>query len=523
MPDSTTPPFGSAGHLTRRQLLAGAGAALGAGLLKPDRLIAGTHERIDPLGAGPLQRPANGPVVFTHTTVVTGDANRAQLRDVALAVSGGTIAAIGPTDEVLARFPDAEVIDGRDRALLPGVVNCHAHLSAAVARGFNEDFGFPNRSGVTSPESLLSAEERTLVAVIAALHSIRTGTTTVVEFTSRIAASAPELAKTGLRWVFAEGVNDRVGGTVMNPERLAASETPEFSAQMREEGMQRIEDLFSAWHGRNDGRIQVFPAVVHNENASGELLRAVREFAERHDVGYTIHMNQTHAEVDYMLRYHGLRPAEYLHAHDFLGPRLFAAHARYVDANEISLLAGTGTIISHQAAMAANRGVNPPIHLLREAGCTICLGTDNNNNDMFAVMKVAMLMERVQRDDEHPGMFPQPEDTLQDGALGGAKAIHQESSLGLLEVGRKADIVVLNTRAPHLVPSGRILSAWLHNGQPSDVESVMVDGEFIMRDHRILTVDEDALLAEADRVGKRVWAEIERAGPVMPPGRTGWR
>jgi 5-methylthioadenosine/S-adenosylhomocysteine deaminase len=82
---------------------------------------------------------------------------------------------------------------------------------------------------------------------------------------------------------------------------------------------------------------------------------------------------------------------------------------------------------------------------------------------------------------------------------------------------------VLNTRAPHLVPSGRILSAWLHNGQPSDVESVMVDGEFIMRDHRILTVDEDALLAEADRVGKRVWAEIERAGPVMPPGRTGWR
>jgi 5-methylthioadenosine/S-adenosylhomocysteine deaminase len=524
MPDSRTPVDGSASSLTRRQLLAGTGAALGAGLLLPGRLAAGISGRSQDSTAGWDPGASNDTVVFTHTTVVTGDANRAQLTDVALAVTGSTIGAIGPTDPVLQQFPGAEVIDGRDRAILPGVVNCHAHLAAAVARGFNEDFGFPNRAGLAvSPEGLLSAEERTLMAVIAALHSIRCGTTTVVEYTSRIAPAAPELARTGLRWVFAEGVNDRVGGTVMSPERLAASDTPRFSDQMREEGLQRIEDLFSAWHGRNDGRIQVFPAVVHTENASPELLRAVRAFAERHDLGYTIHMNQTHAEIEYMTRYHGARPAEYLARHDFLGPRLFAAHARYVDENEIALLSRTGTIISHQAAMAANRGVSPPIPALREAGCTICLGTDNNDNDMFAVMKVAMLMERIRRDDEHPGMFPQPEDILQDAALGGAHALQQADALGLLEVGRKADLIVLNTRKPHLVPAGRILSEWLHNGQPADVESVMVDGRFVMRDHRILTVDEESIVAEASRVGRRVWREVERAGPVVPPGRSGWR
>src|SRR5690606_38211307 len=107
-----------------------------------------------------------------------------------------------------------------------------------------------------------------------------------------------------------------------------------FSAQQREEGLQRIEDLFSAWHGQNNGRIQVFPAAGQIENVSPELLQAIREFAERHDVGYTIHLNQTTAEVDYMVRYHGARPTEYLARHDFLGPRLFAAHARYVDENE---------------------------------------------------------------------------------------------------------------------------------------------------------------------------------------------
>ncbi len=522
MTDSSRPTdFAGRSDLSRRQLLAGAGAALGAGLLRPQSLSAGLEalERQQPPSGA--RRARNGPIVIRNTTVVTGDANRAQLQDVAIAVENAHIAAIGPTEEVLSRFRDAEVIDGRHKAVLPGVVNCHAHLSAAVARGFNEDFGFPNRAGLpTSPERLLSQEERTLMAVVAALHSIRTGTTTVVEYTSRIAPAAEQLARTGLRWVFAEGVNDREGGTVMSPEALAASSEPRFSAELREEGMQRVEDLFSGWHGRNDGRTQVFPAVVHTENASPELLLAVREFAERHDLGYTIHMNQTHAEIEYMLRYHGVRPAIYLDRNGFLGPRLFAAHARYVDDAEIAALARSGTIISHQAAMAANRGASPPIPELRDAGCRICLGTDNNNNDMFAVMKVALLTERIRRQDEHPGMLPQPEDILQDGSLGGAHAIQQGDSLGLLEPGRRADLIILNTLQPHLTPVGRIVSGWLHNGQPSDVESVMVDGEFIMRDHRILTVDEESILAEADRVGRRVWGEI---GSVEPPGRVGWR
>lgn len=461
-------------------------------------------------------------VVYTHTTVITGDANRAQLKDVALAVKGGVISAIGPTDQVLSQFPEAELIDGRKKALLPGVVNCHAHLSAAIARGFNEDFGFPNRSGIKSPASLLSKEERALMAVIAALHSIRNGTTTVVEYTRGIAGSAPELAKTGLRWVFAEGVNDKEGGA-MSPELFAKSSTPKFSNQMREEGMQRIQDLYSAWHGHNNGRIQVFPAVSHAENASPELLRAVRDYAEKYDLNYTVHVNQTEAENQYMMKYHGLRPTEYLYKHEFLGPRVFVGHARYVNDNEIALLGKTKSMVAHQAAMAANRGVSPPIPALRDAGCMICMGTDNNNNDMYAAMKVGMLTERIRREDENPGMFPQPEDIFQDAALGGAYATRQQDVLGLLEVGRKADIIVLDTHKAHLIPSGRILSAWLHNGQPSDVESVMVDGEFIMRDHKILTVDEESILDEARKIGERVWAEVEKGGPIEPPGRKNWR
>jgi len=223
-----------------------------------------------------------------------------------------------------------------------------------------------------------------------------------------------------------------------------------------------------------------------------------------------------------MLKFHGMRPAVYLAAHEFLGPRLFAGHCRYLDSNEIALLGRSGTIVSHQAPMAANRGVIPPITALREAGCTIANGTDNNTNDIFEVMRIAMVTERISRASEAtPGLRPQPEDVLEDAARGGAKATRNAKVLGSLEVGKKADLIVLDTQRIHLVPAMRIVSAWIHNGQPSDIESVMVDGDFVMRDRKILTMDEAAIIKQADEVGRRVWAKVLDSGPVTAPGL--WR
>src|SRR6266850_118393 len=491
-------------NVSRRQLLAGAGAGAAALLLEQSGVQA--------------QATPSKTVVFAHTTVVNVDAVQ---DDVALAVDGDKIVAIGPTDTILETYPNAEVYDGRGKALLPGLINCHAHLAATLARGFNEDFGFPNSARLAiRPNSLLQGEEATLMVTIGALEAIRTGTTTIVENTGGISRSAAALAQTGLRCVFAESVRDseNVAGP-MSPEGLARSETPRFSTKLRDEGMQRIDDLFGKWHGANQGRITVFPAAALAETASPELLQAVRAFAEKHDLGYTIHLSQSVAEVDFMKRHHGMTPPAFLARHGFLGPRLFAAHCRYVDDGDIALLGKSGTIISHQAAMAANRGVIPPIARLRAAGCPIANGTDNNTNDLFEVMRVALLTERISRDDPFPGVRPQPEDMLEDATLGGARAVRQEKLLGSLEVGKKADLLVLDTQRAHLVPAGRIVSAWIHNGQPSDIESVMVDGQFIMRNRKVLTMDEDRIVAEANKVGRRIWTQVQAGGPIAVPGR----
>jgi 5-methylthioadenosine/S-adenosylhomocysteine deaminase len=136
---------------------------------------------------------------------------------------------------------------------------------------------------------------------------------------------------------------------------------------------------------------------------------------------------------------------------------------------------------------------------------------------MLHVMKTAISLERIQRNDEIPGTLPQPEDMLNDACTGGAFAVNLPNDIGSLEVGKKADILVLDVMKPHLTPSGRILSAWIHNGQPSDIETVMIDGKFVMRNHRVMTIDETALMEEAWQIGQRVWGRMLENGAIPLP------
>jgi cytosine/adenosine deaminase-related metal-dependent hydrolase len=465
-----------------------------------------------------IAQAATRPLLLTGGGVMVGDR---VLDDHALAVVAGRIAAIGPAADLARQFPTAERIDTRGRVVMPGLVNCHSHLAATLERGFNEDFGFPNSAGLKiRPASLLSPSERVLMTMIGALEAIRTGTTTLVENVGGIAPTAGVLAGSGLRMVLAESVRDseNVAGP-MAPAGLAASVAPVFSPARRDEGMQRIADLHARWHGADGGRVLVLPAAALAETSSPELLRAVHDFAAKHGSSYTIHLSQSVAEVEFMKRWHGLSPVKFLERHGFLGPRLFAAHCRYVDAADIAALGTSRTCVSHQAGMAANRGVIPPIPALRAAGCTIAHGTDNNTTDAFTVLRTALLTERIARNDAFPGVRPQPEDVWEDATLGGAKALGLDSQIGTLAPGKQADLIIVNAVAAHLVPAGRFLSALVHNGQPSDVVSSMVAGRWLMKDHKVLTLDEPAMLAEADTVGRRVWAKVQESGRVPVPGR----
>jgi 5-methylthioadenosine/S-adenosylhomocysteine deaminase len=455
--------------------------------------------------------------IVGNTTIVTGDPGRTVLHGASLAVEGAHIAAIGPPGEIDRRFPAAERVDGRGKAVFPGLVNCHTHLWLTVARGIQEDFGFPSTLRFpTTVTELLSAEENAVFAMLGALEALRGGNTTLHEIGYRIPDYAHLVADAGLRVVFGQSSSD------LDPSGLREGRF-EFSPARGERTLGAVEDVISRWHGAEKGRLTCIAAAHAPEACSPGLLRAVRDLAARRDVGTTIHLNQSQWEVEAVMRVRGLRPTEYLFQQDFLGPRLVAAHCRFMAPSEVALLGRGRAYVSHNAAMAARRASAPPIAALEAAGCTIAMGSDNMAHDMVEVMRTGLFMERVIRQDAEN---PQPEDVLHWATRNGAAALGLGDRVGSLEVGKRADLVLVDARRPHLVPTLRIVSAFVHNGQAGDVESVMVDGRWLMRDRRVLTIDEADVVARAEEIGHRVWHALVDRYPDVPfrirlPGRPG--
>ena len=446
-------------------------------------------------------------IVISDTTVVTGDRGRAVLHNAGVAVRNDRIAAVGPSDDVAAQYPDADLVDGRGRVVLPGLINAHTHLLATADRGILEDFGFPTT--LAFPEtarSLLTPEEKNVLALLGALEAIRSGTTCAMEISSGILDYVDSLASTGLRLVLAENINDV-------DETKARDGVFDFSGARREAGLKRSADLIERWHGRADSRVTCFMAPHAPETCSPELLRGSRRMAEDYDLGYTIHLSQSHREVEAVMRTRGVRSTQYLFANEFLGPRLVAAHCRYVDPSEIALLGRAGTAISNNAAIAARRGAAAPIADLIAAGCAVGMGSDNMAEDMVEVMRAGLFLERVRRNDE---TFPQPEDVLEWATRGSARALGMEDQVGSLEEGKKADLFVIDVMRPHLVPTLRVVSAFVHNGQAADVTDVMVDGRWLMRDGRVRTIDEEDIVRQAEGIGHSVWRRLVDRYPEVP-------
>jgi len=446
-------------------------------------------------------------ILIANATIVTGDPERNVIHDGAIALTDGVVAAVGSTTDLLASNTGADVIDGRGKAVFPGLINCHAHLLNVLSRGITEDFGFPpDLPFPISIYSLVSDEDKKALATLGAVEAIRCGSTTLLEMAAGIDVYAGSIVDTGMRLILAENTDDGVVGPAYRPGQPPS----EFSEEQRATKLGRAEDLFSKWHGARDGRITCFGSTQLVETSSPELLREVRALAERYDTGYTIHLAQSRLEIETMLAMRGRRPSNYLAGNDFLGPQLVAAHVRYVDDGEISVLGETKTHITHQPAMAALRAVHPPIPALRNVGCVVGLGTDNNTQDMFEVMRMALRTERVATEN---AISPQPEDVVEWATMGSARALNMDKQIGSLEVGKKADLFMVDTLRAHLVPTMRIVSSWIHNGQPGDIESVMIDGEWVMRDGRVLTVNETELIHEVDQIGRRVWSRMLELHP----------
>jgi 5-methylthioadenosine/S-adenosylhomocysteine deaminase len=450
-----------------------------------------------------------------HTTIITADDTCTVHYDAAIVVEGDRIMAIGPTDELLMRYPAAERIDGRGKAVMPGFANVHTHLAMTLARGIYEDMSPAHKPpfvGGLAPLPLpqLSAEEHQVMCQLGVLEAIRSGTTLVLEDAVGIQRYAEALAESGLRFLLCERAWDRAHAAIGQPGPFEIDQT------LAEQGFSRIEALHTRWHGKENGRINVGLAAWAPDMCSPQLLHELRALQERLDAMATIHLNQIWGEVAAVQEQRGLRPTAYLAQCDFLSPRLVAAHCRCMTPDEERLLGASGAAVAFNSAIAARRGLSPRIADLEAYGCTIAVGTDNMAEDMVEAMRTALFMERVRRQD---GRQPTPEQVLTWATRHGYRALGIADG-GWLAPGNKADLIMIDVRRAHLVPLLRVVSCFVHQGQARDVEAVMVDGRWLMRDGALLSIDEGAIVQEADRIGHSAWQRLfaERPSLIPPAG-----
>ncbi len=445
--------------------------------------------------------------LIRDSTVVTGNLNRLILYKSAMLIQNGIIQDIGESGLLEEKYPSSTRIEGAGKVIFPGLVNCHTHLLATADKGILEDFGFPTTLKFpTTGRGLLTENERNIFAKLACIEAIRSGTTTLLEISDNIASYAQTLDSTGLRFFMGETMKD------IDDEKLKDGYF-EYSSHNRDTTIGRASDLIDKWHGRSNGRIRGFVAPHAPETVSPELLRDSRDLAEKYGLGYTIHLSQSYKEIEAIKRIRGVLPTHYLFANEFLSDRLVAAHCRYVDSSEIALLGQSHSGISHNSAIGARRGAAAPIAELLSSGCSVGMGSDNMAEDMVEVMRAALFHERVRRNDE---MNPQPEDVLEWGTIGGARTLGIADEVGSLEIGKKADLFMIDFRKAHLVPTLRIVSSFIHNGISSDVTDVMVDGKWVMQNSSINSIDEDKVIEQAEEIGHRVWNQLVKENPNVP-------
>jgi 5-methylthioadenosine/S-adenosylhomocysteine deaminase len=459
-------------------------------------------------------------VLITNAVVATCDDTRAILPEAAIAVTGNRIVAIGPTATLEQDYPRHERFDARGLAVFPGFINAHTHTVLLALRGTVEDWpGEAIYRYMTPISYAMSGEERSIIAQLGCLEAIRSGTTTLVDPFRHVTTYAPAMAATGMRLWLTESCAD------IDTRKIRHGDyTPDeaFGAAF----LDRAHALVEGFHGSHGDRVRCQAAAHAPDNCSPAMLRSVMDLAAKHGLTRTVHLSQSPGEVAAVKAAHGLTSAEYLDREDFLGPDLVAAHWTFCTESDIALLASKGVQMAHTPASISRRGFHKVrIGQIRDASVKVVFGTDNMSEDMFQAMAFGSIVHRTGRGREvEGGVDPSPQQVLDSVTRLAAASVGAGAEIGSVEVGRKADLTFIDLSAPALRPLIRLVSNVVHYGHPGTVHSVMADGAFLMRDRKVLTVDEPALIREAETVTKRVWDRMIADNPdiARPEGDLPW-
>ncbi|HEY7066675.1 MAG TPA: amidohydrolase [Chloroflexota bacterium] len=431
--------------------------------------------------------------------VVTMAAQHPVLDPGAVAVRGREIVAVGPRDAVLAASRAVRTIDARAGLVMPGLVNGHTHLPMTLFRGLADDLPLDRwlqQYIWPSEREFLSPEHVRWGTLLGAAEMLRGGVTTFCDmyfYEDDVAAAAHEA---GLRGIVAQGFLD-----VPTPQGLDV-----------EQNIAYMEQLVARWQGHS----RIVPAIGPHAlyTVSPPLLERLHALAVQHDVPLVIHLAETQTEGQQIAAQYGASPVRALAQHGLLDQRLIAAHCVWVDPAEQALLAQSGAGVVHcpRSNLKLADGVAPVPDLLA-AGVRLGLGTDgaasNNQINLFAEIDAAALIHKAVRLD--PLAVPAAA-AVEMATLGGARALGLDEQIGSLQPGKRADLVILDLNEDNLIPLYNPLSQLAYAARSADVATVLVDGQVVLQDRTLLTMDEPAVRRQVRALARDIAAR-QRAHP----------
>lgn len=445
-------------------------------------------------------------ILVENGCVVTVDDIQTLLDPGWVLIDGDTIVDVGDgSAPAAARRQATDVIDADGCAVMPGMVNSHTHLFQTFFRGLGDDKRLLDwlRDYIWPGAENLTARDLELAASVGMVENLRSGVTSVLDHQYVHADPASDDAacgaaeRIGIRYYLARGWADR-----NYPERLqeTAAET-----------MERGATLAARWHGAANGRIRIEHAPLIPWGCSDDAMRSVGAESAAWGGGLHTHCAETREELTMSLDERGMRHVPWLASVGALGPDTQLAHSVWLDDEELQLIAASGASVAHcpVSNMYLASGVARIPEMLA-LGIPVGLASDgpgsNNRQDLFEAMKVAVLLQKVHTLDP---MILQPEDALRMACRGGAQAFGMRDMIGMIEPGRKADVVVVDLRSVFVAPVHRVISALVFNATPRDVRDVIVDGRVVIRNRDVVTLDEQQLLVEARDAARNLF---RRAG-----------
>lgn len=435
-------------------------------------------------------------LLVQNATVVTMNPSRDVLRGVDILIEEGRIQKVGKN----LRAPKSvrQTLDASGRVVLPGFVHGHLHACQTLFRNHADGLELLDwlRERIWPMEAAHDPVSMRTSADLTFAELIQSGATAALDMgTVRHYDQVFESARdAGFRLTGGKAMMD-VGQGV--PAGLRETTTDSLAESLQ---------LIKRWHGNENGRLQYAFAPRFVLSCSETLLREVADKARALGVRVHTHASENPTECDLVRQKTGLDNVEYLHKLGVSGPHVTLAHCVWVTAKEQRLLRETRTVVCHcpSSNLKLASGIAKVPELI-EAGIQVCLGADgapcNNNLDMFVEMRLAALIHKPRL-----GPLAMPADkVLEMATLGGARALGLQEEIGSIEVGKRADLSVLSLDSVGVVPHGAdVVSQIVYSAQASNVRDVVIDGQIVMRDRELLTIDAQSVVAQARVQAKRI-------------------